>query len=161
MARVLSRDRVEILKDRVRRSEIPVLADSFLRAENLDELAELVGDNAPAHPDVAAERERLVLQGDEYLPQPRVDAVAEREVDDPVRTAEIHRRLGPLFRQRIQALAGASGQNHDDDIVLHARPSGIPRMTAAGPGSMQNRSVGGAKRLMIADLATVLPFCAV
>ena len=31
---------------------------------------ELVGDNTPTHPDVTTERERLVLQRDEYLPQP-------------------------------------------------------------------------------------------
>ena len=134
MARVLAQDRVEVLIDRVGRAEIPVLADALLRAEDLDELAELVGDDAPSHADVAAERERLVLQRDEDLAQARVDAVAEREVDDPVRTAEVDGRLGPLLGQRIETLARASRQNHDDDIVLHAT-LGLP----IGPGILDLR----------------------
>ena len=69
--RILAQDRVEVLVDRVGGAEIPVLADALLRAEDLDELAELVGDDAPAHADVAAERERLVLQRDEDLAQAR------------------------------------------------------------------------------------------
>ena len=125
VARVLADDRVEILKHRVRRAEIPVFADALLRAENLDELTELVSHDAPSHPDVAAERERLVLQRDEDLAQSRIDAVAEGEVDDPVGAPEVHGRLGPLLREWIQTFAGTSGQNHDDDIVLHARPSGF------------------------------------
>ncbi len=122
--RIFPHDRVEVLVDRVRRAQIPVFADALLRAEDLDELAELVGHHAPAHADVAAERERLVLHRDEDLAQARVDAVAQREVDDAVGAAEIDRRLGPLLGERVQTFAGASGQNHDDDIVLHARPSG-------------------------------------
>jgi len=79
---------------------------------------------------VAAKRERLVLERDEDFPQTRVDAVAEREIDDPVGTAEVHRGLRPLLGQRIKAFARASRQNHDDDIVLHANPQG----SLMGPG---------------------------
>ncbi len=125
MARVLAQNRVEVLVDGVGRAEIPVLAHALLRAEDLDELAELVGDDAPSHADVTAERERFVLQGDEDLAQARIDAVAQREVDDAVRPAKVDGRLCPLLRQRIETLARAPRQNHDDDIVLHARPSGI------------------------------------
>ena len=160
MARILAHDRVEVLVDGVGRAEIPVFADALLRAEDLDELAELVGHDAPAHADVAAERERLVLQRDEDLAQARVDAVAQREVDDAVGAAEIDRRLGPLLRQRIQAFAGASGQNHDDDIVLHARPSGCGALRPP-PDRRKMGAIGGIKRLMIADLDALLPFCAV
>ena len=159
MARVLAQNRVEVLKHRVCGAQIPVLSDALLRAENLDELAEFIGHDAPAHPDVAPERERLVLERDEDFPQTRVDAVAEREVDDPVGTAEVHGRLRPLLGQRIKALARASRQNHDDDIVLHARPSGV--LPRPPPRRRRIGASGGTKRLMIADLAAVPPFCAV
>ena len=47
-------DGVEVLVDRVRRALVPVLADALLRVQDLDELAELVGDDAPAEAQVAA-----------------------------------------------------------------------------------------------------------
>ena len=118
--RAFPRDRIEILIDGVRRSLIPVLADALLRRQNLDEFAELLGDDAPAHADVAVERERLVLRGDEDAAQAGVDAVAEREVDDAVRSAEIDRRLGAVFRQRIQPLARAA-REHDHQAVVEER----------------------------------------
>ncbi len=117
--RVLAQDRIEVLVDGVRGSQIPVLADALLRAEDFDELAELVGDDAPAHPEVPAERQRFVLQRDEDLAQAGVDAVAQREVDDAIRPAEVHRRLRALFRERIQPFADASRQHHDHHIVQH------------------------------------------
>jgi hypothetical protein len=43
------------LEHSVCRAEIPVLADAFLWAENLDELAKFVGDDAPSHADVPTE----------------------------------------------------------------------------------------------------------
>jgi hypothetical protein len=94
-----------------------VLADPLLGRQDLDELAELLRDDVPSHPDVPVQRQRFVLRGDEDAPQPGVDAVAEREVDDPVGTAEVDRRLGAIFGERIEALAGAAGE-HDDDGVF-------------------------------------------
>ena len=118
--RALAHDRVEVLVDGVGRALIPVLADALLRRQDLDELAELLGDDAPAHADVAVERERLVLRRDEDAAQPGVDAVAEREVDDPVRAAEVDGRLGAILRQRIEPLAGAAGE-HDHEAVVEKR----------------------------------------
>jgi hypothetical protein len=63
------------------------------------------------------ERERLVLGGDEDAPEPGVDAVAQREVDDPVGSAEIDGRLGPFLGQGIEPLAGAAGKQDDHDVV--------------------------------------------
>ena len=127
LPRVFSMDGIEILVHRVGGAEIPVFADALLRTQDVDELAELVRDDAPAHAEVAAQRERLVLQGDEDLAEPRVDAVAQREIDDAVGAAEVHGRLGPFLRERIEPLAGASGQHHDEHIVQHV---GI--LTASG-----------------------------
>ena len=77
-------DGVEVLVDRVRRAQVPVFADALLRRQNLDELAQFLRDDVPAHADVAVQRERLVLGGDEDASQAGVDAVGEGEVDDAV-----------------------------------------------------------------------------
>jgi hypothetical protein len=111
--RRLAHDRVEVLVHGVGRAEVPVLAHALLRRQDLDELAELLGHHVPRHADVAVERQRLVLRGDEDAPQPRVDAVAEREVDDAVRAAEVHSGLGAIGRERRQAFSGAPGQQDD------------------------------------------------
>ena len=96
-----------------------MLADALLRAEDLDELAELVRHDAPSHAEVPAERQRLVLERDEDPAEARVDAVAEREVDDAVRPAEIDRRFGPFLGQRVEAFAHATRQHHHESVVLH------------------------------------------
>ena len=96
-----------------------MLAHAFLRAENLDELPELVGHDAPSHAEMPAERERLVLQRDEDLAQAGVDAVAQSEIDDPVGAAEVDRRLGAFLRERVQPFARASREYHDEHIVQH------------------------------------------
>jgi hypothetical protein len=54
------------------------------------------------------------------VPQPRVDAVAEREIDDAVGAAEKHRRLGAIACQRVQTLAGPSCKQYDQRVVDHA-----------------------------------------
>ena len=120
VARRFAGDRVEVLEDGIGGAEIPVLADALLWRQDLDELAQLFGNDVPAHPDVAVEGERLVLRGDEDAAQPGVDAVAEREIDDPVRSAEIDGWFGPLFGQREETFSGAAGEEDDKDVVqLH------------------------------------------
>ena len=63
------------------------------------------------------ERERLVLSGDEDPPQARVDAVAQREIDDAVGAPEVHGRLGALLGQGIETFTGAAGEQDDKDVV--------------------------------------------
>ena len=119
--RALAHDRIQVLVDGVRRALIPVLADALLRRQDLDELAELFRDDAPSHPDVPVERQRLVLGGDEDAAQAGIDAVAEGKVDDPVRPAEIHRRFRAIFRQRIEPFAGAASEDDDEAVVEQCR----------------------------------------
>ena len=69
VARTLADDRVEVLVDGVGRALVPVLADPLLGRQDLDELAQFLGNDIPAHPDVAVERERLVLGGNENSTQ--------------------------------------------------------------------------------------------
>jgi hypothetical protein len=46
---------------------------------------------------MATEGERFVLGRDEDVPQTRVDAVAEGEVDDAIWAAKVDSRFGALF----------------------------------------------------------------
>ncbi len=119
--RVLAEHRIQVLVNRVGGPLIPVLADPLLRRQQLDELAELLRDHGPALPDVAAERQRLVLGRDEDVAQSRVDAIAQDEVDDAVWPAEIHRRLGAIPRERGESLASPSCQHNYEDVIAQHR----------------------------------------
>ena len=113
-----------------------MLAHALLRRVDLDELAELAVHDVPAHAHVAVEALRLVLGRDEDLAQARVDAVREREVDDPVRAAERHRRLGALARQRVEPLARAAGEQDRDHVPeqqdVHGAATAPPSRRASG-----------------------------
>ena len=149
VARFLAHDGVEVLVDGVGRALVPLLADPLLRRQDLDELVELLGHDAPAPPDVAVEGERLVLGGDEDAAEAGVDAVAEDEVDDPVGTAEIDRRLGAISREGRETLADTPGEHDDQDLfglhpltIIRRAPPGdrnlsilnvLPSLTSPGP----------------------------
>ena len=69
-------DGVDVLVDGVGGALVPGLGDALHGGKDLDELAELVGDDgAPALADVAVERERLVLGEDVDVAEVGVDAV--------------------------------------------------------------------------------------
>ncbi len=55
-----------------------------------------------------------------------MEAIAEREIDDAISSAERHGRLRPLGCQRMQARANAACQNDTDRVVLHDVSSSIP-----------------------------------
>jgi hypothetical protein len=116
----LLHDRVHVLVHGISGALIPVLADAFLRRKNLDELSELLRHDAPAHADVAIQRERLVLRRDEDAMQPGVDAVAQGEIDDAVRPAEKYGRFRAVARQRVQALTCTACEQNDQRVVDHA-----------------------------------------
>src|SRR6476646_6551568 len=57
------------------------------------------------------QRSRAVLGQHANIVDARVDAVREREIDDPILASERHGRLGSLGRQRAERLAIAAGQD--------------------------------------------------
>ncbi len=121
----LTHDGVQVLVHGVGRAEVPVVADPLLRGQDLDELAEFLCHDAPALPDVAIERQALVLRDDEDAAQAGVDAVAEREVDDAVGAAEVHRWFCTFPGQRGQAFAHPSSQDDDEGVVEHGPPGPV------------------------------------
>ena len=70
---------------------------------DVDELAQLAAEiGLPAEVDVPVEAHRLVLGEHEVLPHAAVEAVREREVDDPIGPAERNGRFRPIPRERLQ-----------------------------------------------------------
>ena len=97
--------------------------------ERRREHVELVG-----HRDVLVQALRVELRQHEDLAQARVQAVADRDVDQPVLAADRYGRLRALEREREQARAAATAKNdrqhvvHRHSVAIYIRgPSGAPR----------------------------------
>ena len=118
-------DGVDVLVDGVGGALVPGLGDALHGREDLDELAELVGDDgAPALADVAVERERLVLGEDVDVAQVGVDAVGEGDVDDAVLAGEGHGRLGAIAGEGEEPFAGTTGKQNAKRIShIHKTPA--------------------------------------
>ena len=109
--RLFGADGVDVLVDGVGGALVPGLGDALHGREDLDELAELVGDDrAPAFADVAVERERLVLGEDVDVAQVGVDAVGEGDVDDAVLAGEGDGGLGAIAGEGEEPFAGTTGK---------------------------------------------------
>ena len=96
---------LHVLVHRIGGAAIPHLADLLLRGNDLDELAELAAQVAPAALDVLDQRLRLVLRQDRDLADAGVHAVGQHEIDDAEFAAEGGRGLAAMLGQRLQALA--------------------------------------------------------
>ena len=112
-------DGVHILVDRVGRSLIPVLGNALLRRDDLDIFVELAREKAPALIDMAIEAHGLVLREDEDLANVGIDAVGEREVDDPIDSAERHGRLGAVARQGFEPASPTSREHNRHHVAKH------------------------------------------
>ena len=60
--------------------------------------------------DILVEDERLILREHADRVDPRVDAVGQREVDDPILRTERNRRLCDIIGESIEPAALPSGQ---------------------------------------------------
>ena len=110
-------DGVDVLVDRVGSSLIPMLVDSLLGGDNIDELTQLAAEEPlPAHVDVAIEAHRLVLREHQHLADAAIERVGESEIDDSVTAAEGYGRLGTVTRQGFQPRALSPCQNHRQDV---------------------------------------------
>ena len=110
-------DRVEVVVDRVRGAAIPTAFVAVVRWPAGDELLEPARQEVPAEADVLLERARLVLRQDVDATQARMDAVAEREVDDAIGATERHGGLRAVHGQRLEAIASATGQQEHEGVA--------------------------------------------
>ena len=101
-----------VLPDGVGRALIPLRAfRRLLRREDIDEAAREIVELV-ARLDMAMQRHAVELRQHIDRAQPGVQAIADRDIDQPIFPAERHRRLGTIFRQRKQARPRAAA--HDD-----------------------------------------------
>ena len=129
--RVVPPQDVEVLVDRVRGALVPRRLDPLLRRQQLDELVEAAVEEAPPALHVADEALRLVLRADADPADARVDAVRQREVDDPELAAERDRRLGTPVGQLLETTAPAAGEDQRQR-ALGQRTRQLPRAPAMG-----------------------------
>ena len=94
-------DDVEVPEDRVCRPAVPLrdLAARDVWLEELHAAGVAVEVPRPAEADVIVQGVGVVLGQDEDVVDVRVDAVREREIDDPVLAGEGHGRLGTHGRE--------------------------------------------------------------
>jgi hypothetical protein len=114
---LLGADGVDVLVDGVGGALVPGFGDALHGREDLDELAEFVGDHrAPALADVAVERERLVLGEDVDVAQVGVDAVGEGDVDDAVLAGEGDGGLGAIAGEGEEPFAGTTCKQYAECV---------------------------------------------
>jgi hypothetical protein len=106
--RLLRTDRVDVLINGVGGALIPLVADPLHGREDFNELPDLAPEYVPALPDMAVERERLVLSEDVDAPEIGVEAVGKSDIDDPIYAPEGHCGLGAIPSEGIKSLAGTS-----------------------------------------------------
>ncbi|MGF6548704.1 hypothetical protein QFZ96_003775 [Paraburkholderia youngii] len=77
----------------------------------IDELAHLAAQEAPAALQMPQQRMRLVLRDHRDAADAGIQAIGKRKVDDPVFAAEVHRRFHTLVRQRPEPGAASAGED--------------------------------------------------
>ena len=114
-------DHLEVRQHRVGRAAVPLgrAAARDVRLQQPDAALGSVEVPRPADADVVVQRVRVVLRQDEHVVDLGVDAVRQREVDDPVLAGKRNGGLGADGRKDRQPLTLSSGE-HDCDDPLHA-----------------------------------------
>jgi hypothetical protein len=103
---------VQVLADGIGGALIPgLLVTGLLGGEDVDETTaetiELVGLL-----DVLMQRSRVELREDKDLVKTRIQAVADRDIDEAVIACERYRRLAAILRERVKT--GTATAPHDD-----------------------------------------------
>ena len=143
------------LAHRVRRALKPRGAvGCLLGGKDLDEAAREHVETIRLR-DVPVERRRVELRQNEDALQARVQAVADRHVDEAILAADRDRRLRAHVRQRVEAASAASTQNQGKHVVHaedvsgivgdFARPSRIRRRFVTLSRDDRCRSVAGGR----------------
>ena len=120
-------DDVEILVNGVRGAAIPDFAELLLRRHDIDELAELAVQVAPAALHMLNKGVGLILRENEDLADPGIHAVGQREIDDAVLTAERRSRFRSIVRELHEPLP-APTCHHD----RHRAASELTNQPATG-----------------------------
>jgi len=110
IVRLFGVEQKQVLIDRVSGPLVPFFADPLLGRNRGDEFSELGIQDIPACADVAVERVGFVLDEDSDFSKPRVEAIAERKIDNTIFPAEGNRRFGPMLSEGLKTLAFSASQ---------------------------------------------------
>jgi len=95
---------MDVLIDRVGGSLVPVFADALHGRQDFDEFPKFAGDDLPGFTNMTIERERLVLGENIDFAQVGIDAIGERDVNDPVDSAKGDGGLCAIAGKRVKPL---------------------------------------------------------
>ena len=120
IVRILIIDKIDVLRDRIRRSAVFRKGRILFLARREHIHAAVIGIQSPALSGcrIRVEQHALILRQDADHIDAGVGAVAQGKIDDAVLPAEIHGRLGNLLRQLIQACSASACEDHCDHLVL-------------------------------------------
>ncbi|MPN32401.1 hypothetical protein SDC9_179879 [bioreactor metagenome] len=121
IVRVVLVDKFAVLVDRVRRAGVPaaVLA-GLVRRQHKHAAVHAVEVPVLAGANVAVQRERAILREHADRVDVRIDAVAERKIDDAILAAKRHGGFRHAGGQHAEAAALSARQQHGYDLFLHA-----------------------------------------
>ncbi len=95
---------VDVLVHGVRGTLIPVLVDALLGRDDVDEFVQFTAEEPPpTQVDVAVQAHGLVLRQHQHLANAAVEAIRQREIDDPVPATERHGGFGAVASQRLES----------------------------------------------------------
>ena len=136
-------DRLAVRLDRVGGAAIPLAraVPRDVRLHDADAAGVAVEVPWPPDADVVVERARVVLRQDEHARDARVDAVREREVDDPVLAGERHGGLRPDPREQREALPFPARED-DGQRAAHSGRCYTAATRAATAGGTEARRPG-------------------
>src|SRR5262249_54137202 len=124
--------------------------------ENFDEPAvRIQSAELKAGVNVSVQRSAVELRKNVNLPQPAVDAVADRDVDQPILSRQWHGGLRAILGEREKACAGATAHDHSErlaDCKVHGQGGHgviIPERASGGKREVRRRSLSGAELLAI------------
>ena len=120
IVRVVGIDEFQVLEDRVGSAAVPVAsADALIRSQqgNAAHVAVQIPRNSDT--DVRVQTQRLILRQNTHGVNTGVDAVAEREVDNTVLSAERYCRLGDFLRQDTKTAALTSCKKHGNHFFFN------------------------------------------
>jgi hypothetical protein len=123
-------DQKKILPDGVCRASVPVKPRALLRRNGLEEVSDPPFENIPTCLEVFVEGLGFVLRQDNDLVHLGVDAIAQREVNEPVNASKGDGRLRTIPGERHQPLAPST--RHDEgQRVFHLKPLLMPPVNPA------------------------------
>ena len=126
MLRIVPLDKIDILVDGVGCAGVPIGAGALLvGGQGVEAAVQAVQVPGTAIAQVLVEDQRLVLGEHPYGVDAGVDAVGKGEINNPVLTAERHRRLCQLLGEGVQSAPLPAGEEHGHPFLFacHNVPS--------------------------------------